>query len=104
MNEEEKTYTMEDVRAAFVDGAGWAWSSSYRGYGACLESERRYPKPKKLREVPDANGEDVFYIWDGRLWGRNLLGHCRPVAMYAPTNERIKLWADLFANPYEDDK
>jgi hypothetical protein len=108
MSDEKKTYTVEDVREAFVDGAEWEVSNlSERDYNRTRANEiavRRYPSPKKLREVGDANGEDVFYFADNRLWGRNTLGHCRPVAMYAPTHDRIKLWADLLDHPYEGDR
>jgi hypothetical protein len=117
MNDETKTYTVEEVRTAFMDGA--AWVDDFRAHYAATparnervcETLRRYPKPKKLREVEDLGTPTRFRCLNGIIEGSNRgysvwtqLRNNDTRQPWAVTPERIKLWADLLDNPYEDDK
>jgi hypothetical protein len=123
----DKTVTEREAvlreRAAFAEGASW---QRYRGPSADVlasarlslteaEAAHTYPlprvtRPRVVRDPHDDYGQE-WRVVNGRLefrppygqWGE---AHKRTDAIYDgsclfPTLERIRMWADLLANPTE---
>jgi hypothetical protein len=100
------------------------WADGFRSAHICgieysepwsVEAARlRFPLPlrKVLREEPDPSYTHLFWRWNG-----DTLEFCRPLSpvntgwqgltasgdSYAPEPARIRLWADLLANPWREE-
>lgn len=110
-------------RAAFFDGAYWAWVNNYaectgakfnhEGY-VHEQAADRYPlptitRPRVVKDAADPSVEFCFvdgvlqYRADSGSWWRLVPDDGRvPTTIFYPTAERVRLWADLLANPTEE--
>lgn len=104
---------IERERAAFVTGASYQWqrgcgySGDWAANKAAIAARELYPLPKVKRQrvVNDRAGIsyraiDGFIEWQltSDKWCRYSCHGAVPI----PTSERVKLWADLLANPTEE--
>lgn len=110
----EKTYTEEEVlrreRAAFTVGTKWGEDCALDGQyvmGAQViegEARRRYPIRKKVpRVVRDTVGGVVEWKTEhGRFYARCDGGEWEASNGYDITADRVLVWADLVANPFDE--
>jgi hypothetical protein len=112
------THTLLSIRAGYAlakmeDGAGSLLGNEPQGiYCMRLANERFSPPPKRvLREETDPNGGEVLWRYrepSGLEYRRIERGRWLSLTggegsrVFAPFPERIRLWADLLANPYRE--
>lgn len=112
----EKTYTERELvlakREAFVAGSEWH-ASSWTGSLAPLEANDRYPlprvtRPRVVRMDRTVPGRE-FRVSGGNIESRTIgVGldgqpfRWTALAQITPTPERIRILADLLANPTEE--
>ena len=96
---------LSELREAFVAGARWVANlSSSSGFGS-EEALRRYPEPRRLREIELSGG--AFYRfdpgdnlgWQHFQYGRWVLIGGVPAKMKTPGD--LRLVADCWENPWE---
>lgn len=105
-------------REAFARGAQWAWVNNYAqcagakfnhdGYVDGRAADH-YPLPTitRPRVVKDPHKANTSWrCKDGLLWyswtNKENQGWYTGTVLWNPTPERVKLWADLLANPTEE--
>lgn len=106
---------VERERAAYTEGAKWAWRTNYAECTGARFNHNghvdraaayRYPLPTitRPRVVKDPHSADIVWRCDGGVLQYRQGNHewsMGPGYWYA-FPERVRLWADLLANPTEE--
>lgn len=115
MSDEQKTYTLAEVREkerkAFTDGARWHAAEVGIALSCSIleeDASKRYPVPTKPRVITE-NGPILrewkcehhqIMVREHYLGGVPQWENARSMS-FAVTPARIRMWADLLANPEE---